>query len=116
MASGEGGHRLAMALETEAGFQFVGHQLKVGRLLEREELLEEGDGFWRPIRPMVTTGELGREAGAFSEEASTEPVKVGATDLELEGGIREVDQPLIELLEDLLDKQIGEAFCDLLFL
>jgi hypothetical protein len=45
MASGEGGHRLAMALETEAGFQFVGHQLKVGRLLEREELFEEGDGF-----------------------------------------------------------------------
>ena len=53
MGSGEGGHRLAMALETEAGFQFVGHQLEVGRLLEREELLEEGDGCRRPVRPMV---------------------------------------------------------------
>ena len=30
MGSGEGGHRLSMALETEAGFQFVGHQLEVG--------------------------------------------------------------------------------------
>ena len=54
--------------------------------------------------------------GAFPEEAGTEPVKVGATDLELEGDIRDVDQPLIELLEDLLEKQVGEAFADLLFL
>ena len=53
MGSGEGGHRLAMALETEAGFQFVGHQLEVGRLLERKELLDEGDGLRRPVRPMV---------------------------------------------------------------
>ena len=53
MGSGEGGHRLAMALETEAGFKFVGHQLEVGRLLERKELLDEGDGLRRPVRPMV---------------------------------------------------------------
>jgi len=115
MGSGEGGHRLAMALETEAGFQFVGHQLEVGRLLEREELLEEGEGFRRPVRPMVAAGELGTEVGALFEEAGAEPVKVGATDLELEGGISGVDQPLVKLLEDLLEKQIGEAFCDLLF-
>lgn len=54
--------------------------------------------------------------GAFSEEAGAEPVKLSATDLELEAGISNVDQPLIELLEDLLEKKIGEAFCDLLFL
>ena len=53
MGSGEGGHRLAMALETEAGFQFVGHQLEIGRLVERDELLDEGDGFRRPVGPMV---------------------------------------------------------------
>ncbi len=40
---------------------------------------------------------------------------MGASDLEMEGGIRDVDQPLIELVEDLLEKQVGEAFCDLLF-
>src|SRR2546430_14261202 len=109
MGSGEGGHRLAMTLETEAGFQLVGHQLEVGRLLERNELLEEGDGFRRPVRPMVASGELGDEVGAFSQEAGAESVKGGAADLELEGGISDVDQPLIELLEDLLEKQIGEA-------
>jgi hypothetical protein len=59
--SGKGGHRLSMALETESGFQFVGNELEVGRLLEREELLEEGDDFRRPVRPMVAAGELGGE-------------------------------------------------------
>jgi hypothetical protein len=116
MGSGEGGHRLAMALETEAGCQFVGHQLEVGRLLEREELFDEGDGFGRPVRPMVAAGELGGEVGAFLQEAGAEAVKVGAADLELAGGLSEVDQPRIELLQDLLEKQVGEAFCDLLFL
>ena len=53
--------------------------------------------------------------GAFAEEAGAEPVKMGATDLELEGRIRDVDQPLIELLKDLLEKQVGEAFGELLF-
>ena len=53
--------------------------------------------------------------GAFLEKAGAQPVKVGAADLKLEGGISGVDQPLIELLEDLLEKQVGEAFGDLLF-
>ena len=91
MGSGEAGQRLAMALETEAGFQFVGNQLEVGRLLEGEEFLEEGNGLRRPVGPMVTAGGLGGEVGAFSEESSAEPVKVGTTDLELEGGITDTD-------------------------
>jgi hypothetical protein len=105
-----------MALETEAGFQFVGHQLEVGWFLQRDELLEEGNGLRRPVRPMVAAGELGGEVGAIFEEAGTEPVKMGAPDLELEGGIGGVDYPLIELLEDLPEKQVGEALCDLPFL
>ena len=40
---------------------------------------------------MVTAGGLGGEVGAFSEESSVEPVKVGTTDLELEGGITDTD-------------------------
>ena len=115
MGSGESGHRLPMAFETEAGFQFVGQQLEVGRLLEREELLEEGADFRRPVRPMVAARELGGEVGAFPEKAGAKSVKVGASDLELAGGIGDVDQPRIELLEDLLEKQVGETFGDLLF-
>jgi len=64
---------------------------------------------------MIATGELGDKVGAFSKEAGAEPVKVGTADLELEGSFCEVDLPRIELLEDLLEEQVGEAFCDLLF-
>ena len=65
---------------------------------------------------MVATGELGGEGWPFLEEAGAEPVKVGAADLQVVGGIHGVNQPFIELTEDLLEKQVGEAFCDLLFL
>ena len=115
MGSGEGGHRLAMALETEAGLQFVGHELEVGWFLEGEELLEEGDGLRRPVGPMVAAGEPGGEVGAFAEEAGAQPVKMGATDLEEEGGLPGIHRPLIELTEDVLEKLVGEAFGELIF-
>ena len=38
MSAGKGGDGLPMALETEANGQFIGHQLKVGRLLERDKI------------------------------------------------------------------------------
>jgi hypothetical protein len=116
VGSGKGGHRLSVALKSEAGFQFVGYQLEVGRLLEGNELLEEGDDLRRPVWPMVTARELGGEFGAFPEEAGTEPVKVGPADLEVVGGTSGVNKPFIELTEDLLEEQIGEAFSELLFL
>jgi hypothetical protein len=65
---------------------------------------------------MVAAGEFGGEAGAFLEEAGAEPVKMGAADLEVVGGIRGVNLTLVELPQDLLEKRIGQAFCDLLFL
>ena len=82
MGSGESGHGFAMAFETETGFQFIGQQLEVGWLLEREELFEEGDGLRRPVGPMVAARELGREVGAFLEQAGAKPVQMGAADLE----------------------------------
>ena len=104
-----------MAFETEAGGQFVGHELEVGRLLEGEELLEEGDGCWRPLRPMVAAGEPGGELWAVLQPAGAEAVKVGAADSELERGLRDVDQPFVKLLEDMLEEPVGETFGELLF-
>ena len=115
MGSGKGGHRLPVAFETEAGFQFVGHELEVGRFLKRQELFEESDGLRGSLRPMVAARELGGEVGVFSEKAGAEPVKVGAANLQMMGGIHGVNQSFIELPEDLLEKQVGEAFGDLLF-
>ena len=105
-----------MALKPKAGFQLVGHQLEVRRLLEGEKLLEKGDDLGRPVGPMVATGKLGGEVGAFAEKSGAKPIDMGAADLELEGGLSQVDEPLIKLLKDLLDKQVGEAFGELLFL
>ena len=41
---------------------------------------------------------------------------MGAADLEVVGGLGRVNLTLVELSEDLLEKQVGEAFADLLFL
>ena len=65
---------------------------------------------------MVTAGAFGGEAGAFLEEARAEPVKMGSADLEVMGGIRGVNLTVIELPEDLLEKQVGQASCDLFFI
>jgi hypothetical protein len=65
---------------------------------------------------MVAARKLGGELRSFLEEAGAEPVKVGASDPDLERGFSEVDQPIVELPEDLLKEQIGEAFGYLCFL
>ena len=114
--AGKGSNGLAMAFETQAGGQFIGHKLKIGRLLQGQELLEETDGWRRPGGPMVAPGRLGGEPGACPEEASAEPVKMGAADLQVVGRICGVNLTLIELPKDLLEKQVGQALGDLLFL
>jgi hypothetical protein len=65
---------------------------------------------------MIAARELGGKLSAFHEEAGAKPVKVRTADLEVVGGIRRVNKSSIELIEDLLEKQVGEAFCNLLFL
>ena len=64
MHSDKSGDRLAMPLETKADGQFVGHQLKVGRFLQRDKIFEELAGLSGPIRPVAATGELGAELRA----------------------------------------------------
>jgi hypothetical protein len=104
-----------MAFEAQAGGQFIGHELEVRRPLQGEELLEELDGFGRPVRPVGATRELGGEGRSFLEEAGAEPVQMGATDLEVIGGVHAVNNPFIELVEDVLKKWVGEAFGELFF-
>ena len=116
VGSGISGHGLPVAFEAQACFQFIGHQLEIGRFLKGKELLEKGNGLGRPVRPMVAAGELGGELGAALQPSGAEPVKVGAADLEMVGGIGNVNDSFVKLLEDLLEKQVGEAFGDLFFL
>jgi hypothetical protein len=64
---------------------------------------------------MVAAGERGDEGGGFLEETRAQPVKMGATDLEEAGGLPGINRSRIELPEDLLEKQVGEAFGELRF-
>ena len=57
MGADKGGDRLSMPLETEAAGQFIGHQLKVGRFLQRDKSFEELAGFRWPSWPVATPGE-----------------------------------------------------------
>ena len=115
MGSDKGGDRLPMALETEAAVQFIGHQLKIGRFLQRDKSFEELAGFRWPIGPVAATGELGGERRALLEPARAQAVEVRATDLEMVGGFRAVDLPVVKLLEEVLKKGVGEAFGQLFF-
>jgi hypothetical protein len=110
MHSDKSGDRLTLALETEAQGQFIGCQLKVGRFLQRDKSFEELTGFSGPIWPVTATGELGAELRAALQPARAEAVKVRPTDLEMVGSFRAVDVPVVKLLEDVLEKGVGETF------
>jgi hypothetical protein len=63
------GHRLPMALEAKAASQFIGHQLKIGRLLQGDKGFEELDRFAGPVWPVAAAGELRAELGPVLEPA-----------------------------------------------
>ena len=75
---------------------------------------------------MASGGQVGPMGGAPESLAANcerslrkrvrRPLQLGAADLELEQSLGNVNQPRIELLEDLLEKEVGQAFGDLLFL
>ena len=104
-----------MALEVEAGRQFIGGQLKVGRLLRGNEILQELDGRRWPVWPMVPAGEFGAESGTLFQPTGAQPVKVRRTDLEVLGGFSAVDLPAIKQLQDMLEKGTGQALGQLFF-
>ena len=65
VSSDKGGDRLTMTFETEADCQFIGHQLEVGWLLQRDKLFEELVGFRRPMWPVSAPGKVGAERSAI---------------------------------------------------
>ena len=63
MSAGVGGDGLAVALEGEAGGQFVGDELVVGRSLERQEGFQELPDIRGPSGAMVASGEVQGKGG-----------------------------------------------------
>jgi len=116
MGSNKGGDRLTMALETEANGQFIGRELKVGRFLQGYKILEKLAGFRWPIWPVAAAREMSAELRAVLYPAGAQPVKVRLADLEMTAGFDAVDLSFVELLENMLEEGIGEAFGQLFFL
>ena len=110
-----GGDRLPVPVEGEAGGQFVGDELVVGRSLQREEALQEQPhGVW-PSGAMTAAGEVEGEGGGMLEPGGPEAEEVRATDAEeLGGGVR-VEVAAIECGEGLVEEAKGQAFGELMF-
>lgn len=62
---------------------------------------------------MASAGEPSGKVRALAEETGEQSVKMGANDLEKEGGSPGTHRPLIELTENVLGRLIGEAFGEL---
>ena len=115
MGADKGGDGLTMAYEVEAAGQFIGHQLKVGRLLQRNKIHEKLSGFRWPIWPVATPGEVGSERRTILQPVGAQAVKMCLTDLEVVGRFGAINQTVVKLLEYELEKWCGQAFGQLFF-
>ena len=115
VAAGEGGDRFAVAVEGEAGGEFVGDELVIGRALQREEGLEELLHGRRPSGAVVAAGEAQKEGGGVLKPGGAETEEVGATDVQKLGGGVCIELATVESGECLVEELKGEAFGELLF-
>jgi hypothetical protein len=104
------GDGFAVALESEAGGQFVGDELEVGRSLERQEGLQELLNLGGPGRAMIASGEVEGEVVRMLQPAGAETEEVSPTDAqELSGGVRG-EIAAVESVERLVEEPSGETF------
>ena len=110
-----GRDRLPVTLETEAPGQLIGDPLKVGRLLPRDKIQQKLAGCRWPDWPMASARRVGTECSAIQEPAGAEAIEVGLADLQVLAGFRPINQPIVKLLENVLEKGAGQAFGQLIF-
>ena len=78
---GISGDGFAIPLESEAGGQFIGDKLIVGRSLERQEGLEKLPDLGWPIRAMVATGGVEGEGGGMLQPGGAQAKEMRTTDV-----------------------------------
>lgn len=109
------GDRFAVALESEAGDEFVGNELIVGRALERQEGGQELLDLGGPCAAVVAAGEVESESVWFAKPGGTQAKEMSPADAqELGGGVR-VEIAAVEAGERLMEELQGEAFGKLVF-
>ena len=115
VSAGVSGDGFAVADEGEAGGQFVGDELIVGRPLERQEGLQKLPDLGGPGGAMVAAGEAEGEGGGLPQPGGAQAEEVGPADAqELGGGVR-VQVAAVESVERLVEELEGEAIGELMF-
>ena len=115
VSAGVSGDRFTVADESEAGGQFVGDELIVGRPLEGQEGLQELLDPGGPGGAMVATGEVEGEGGGLLQPGGAQAEEVRPTDAqELGGGVR-VKVAAVESVERLVEELESETFGELMF-
>jgi hypothetical protein len=107
VTAGVSGDGFAVALESEAGGQFVGNKLIVGRSLERQEGLQELLDLGGPGGAMVAAGEVEGEGGWLLKPSGSQAKEVGATDAQELGGRVRVEVAAVESIERLVKELYG---------
>ncbi len=115
VSAGVGGDGFAVALEGEAGRQFIGDELVIGRSLERQEVGEELLHVGGPGDAMVASGEVETEGVRVLKPGGAQAEEMGAADLQkLRGGVG-VEVALVEGVQDLLEERQSDALKELVF-
>ncbi len=115
VSAGVSGDRFAVTDESEAGGQFVGDELIIGRSLERQEGLQELLDLGGPGGAMVAAGEAEGEGGWLLQPSGAQTKKVGPTDAQELGGGGRVKVATVESVERLVEELEGETFGELVF-
>jgi hypothetical protein len=73
-------------LETEEALHFVRHKLVIGRVLQWQEVFEEGTDFCGPKRVMVATTGFGLVGLPVAQEVGAQIIEPGFADAKMRGG------------------------------
>ena len=115
VTAGVSGDGFAVALESETGGEFIGDELIVGGLLERQEGLQKLLDLGGPDKAMVAAGEVEGEGVRSLEPSGPQTKEVRPADAqELSGSVR-VEVAAVESVERLVEEPYGETFGELMF-
>lgn len=97
-------HRGAGANQATKALKFIGDQLVVGRVLERQKILQERFGFWWPLPAPITAAGGRLEVIAPLKEVSSKLVEPGTAHTEKGGGRGSVERTCVEVFENTADE------------
>ena len=105
----------AGADKAEEPLHFIGHELKIERLAQRDKLLKKSADVVRPDAPVGTAAGDGAEGLTAARPSRAQFVEAGLCDAELSGRRGGIEGAGIELAENAADKLGREAVVKLLF-